>query len=121
MRRTPITATVPAPSMFANAAVQYATLGSKSIARGAYRRMAGIYAGDAKVRGYPRVAVELWGVSIMAVARSLFVGISCAALAAFLLPGPARADSNGVPPVEGTWSGKLTDVYWDQTSAGSLR
>src|SRR5258706_4884028 len=59
----------------------------------------------------------------MAVARSLFVGISCAALAlaALTLPGAARADSNGVPPVEGTWSGKLTDVYWDQTSAGSLR
>jgi len=59
----------------------------------------------------------------MAVARSLFVGVSCAVLvlAAVSVPVAARADSNGVPPVGGVWSGKLTDTYWDQSSQGSVK
>jgi hypothetical protein len=59
----------------------------------------------------------------MAVARSLFVSVSCTALvlAALLAPRAARADSDGVPPIAGAWSGKLTDVYFDQTSDGSLK
>jgi hypothetical protein len=59
----------------------------------------------------------------MAVARSLFVAVSCTALvlAALLVPGAVRADSNGVPPIGGVWSGKFSDTYWDQTSAGSVK
>ena len=58
----------------------------------------------------------------MAVARSLFVGISCAALAlaALSLPGAARADSNGAPNIGGTWRGTLTSKYWDQTSSALI-
>jgi hypothetical protein len=37
-----------------------------------------------------------------------------------VVPGVARAQSNGVPPIQGNWTGKLTDVYWDQTSPGSV-
>jgi len=59
----------------------------------------------------------------MAVARSLCAGALCAALAvsSLVLPRAARADSNGVPPVDGAWVGKLVDIYWDQTSKGSVR
>lgn len=59
----------------------------------------------------------------MAVARSLFVGVSCAALllAALLVPARAQAQSDGVPPIGGVWTGKLTDRYWDQTSDGSVK
>jgi hypothetical protein len=59
----------------------------------------------------------------MAVARSLFVSASCSALvlAALLVPVASHADSNGVPPIGGVWSGTFSDVYWDQTSAGSVK
>jgi len=59
----------------------------------------------------------------LAVARSLCAGALGAAIAlsSLVAPRAARADSNGVPPVDGTWSGKLVDVYWDQTSQGSVR
>jgi hypothetical protein len=50
--------------------------------------------------------------------RSLLAGLF--ALTLFLAP-LAHADSNGVPPIAGTWSGKVTSVYWDQTSDGSLK
>jgi hypothetical protein len=33
----------------------------------------------------------------------------------------AHADSNGVPPLAGSWTGKLTSTYWDQTSGGSVK
>lgn len=51
--------------------------------------------------------------------RSLSVALFVSALS--VVPSVARADSNGVPPIEGSWTGKLTDVYWDQTSPGSIR
>lgn len=42
-------------------------------------------------------------------------------LAAVLVPGRTLAESNAVPPIDGQWEGTLTSVYWDQTSAGSVR
>lgn len=36
-----------------------------------------------------------------------------------LFASVARADSDGVPFIEGSWSGKIKASYWDQTSQGS--
>jgi hypothetical protein len=59
----------------------------------------------------------------MAEARSLFTrGIgSLILLVALLAPAVTRADSNGAPNIAGTWRGKLTSKYWDQTSSASLK
>jgi hypothetical protein len=45
------------------------------------------------------------------------------ALVALLLfsAAVAHADSNGVVPIAGTWTGTLSSSYWDQTSGGSVR
>jgi len=32
----------------------------------------------------------------------------------------ARAQSDGVPMISGSWTGKITSVYWDQTSGGAV-
>lgn len=50
----------------------------------------------------------------LAAARVLVALLLCTAVV-------AHAASDGVPPVAGTWVGKLSSVYWDQTSAGSIR
>ena len=59
----------------------------------------------------------------MAVARSLLVSVSCAALvlAAVVVPGVTQADSDGVPFIDGQWTGKLQSTYWDQTIEGSVK
>ena len=64
----------------------------------------------------------------MAVVRRSLVRVACALvlLGAFVIPGSGHAGgaltgSTGVPLLAGTWSGKLTSVYWDQTNASSLR
>ncbi|HXZ84727.1 MAG TPA: hypothetical protein VEI82_04475, partial [Myxococcota bacterium] len=56
------------------------------------------------------------------------VRVSCALLLLTVLfaPSPTRAGgaltgSTGVPLVAGTWVGKLTSVYWDQTNSSSVR
>jgi hypothetical protein len=58
----------------------------------------------------------------MTAARCFFVAALCAglSLSALVAPDLARADSNGVPPLAGSWTGKLTDTYFDQTSGGSV-
>jgi len=33
----------------------------------------------------------------------------------------AHADSNGVVPLAGTWTGTFSSTYWDQTSGGSIK
>lgn len=59
----------------------------------------------------------------MAAARSLLVSVSCAALvlAAVVVPAPIHAQSNGVPPVDGLWSGTFKSTYWDQTSMAAVK
>ena len=47
----------------------------------------------------------------------LFLVCSVASLFLVAAPG-ARAQSDGVPMIQGEWSGKLTSVYWDQTTSG---
>jgi hypothetical protein len=42
----------------------------------------------------------------------------CLALCA--LAGPALAASDGVPPVSGSWHGKFSSVFWDQTNGAAL-
>lgn len=41
-------------------------------------------------------------------------------LAVLLVGSVASAQSNGVPPIDGEWSGKIKGIYYDQTSAGAL-
>ena len=41
------------------------------------------------------------------------------ALSAFSLASVARADSDGVPFIDGTWKGKIKATYWDQTNQAS--
>lgn len=64
----------------------------------------------------------LWEGTLVSAIRSLLVGSSCALVLVALVvaPNAARAASDGVPPIAGTWKGKLNDVYWDQTSLGSV-
>ena len=45
----------------------------------------------------------------------------CSLSSLFVLAAPAaRADSDGVPSISGSWSGKITSKYWDQTSTGAV-
>lgn len=59
----------------------------------------------------------------MAEARSLLTrcAVSLVLIAALLAPTVTRADSNGAPNISGTWRGKLTSKYWDQTSSALLK
>ena len=41
------------------------------------------------------------------------------ALSAFSLATVARADSDGVPFIAGSWKGKIKATYWDQTNQAS--
>lgn len=52
--------------------------------------------------------------------RSSCFALFVALVTGLIAPALAHAQSNGVPPLDGAWSGKLTDHYWDQTSAGSV-
>jgi hypothetical protein len=55
-------------------------------------------------------------------ARLSLVLRSCVAIAlAFFLAGAARADSNGVVPLDGVWSGTVSGHYWNQSSDGSVK
>ena len=59
----------------------------------------------------------------MAEARSLLArgAGSLVLMIALLAAGVTQADSNGAPNISGTWRGKLTSKYWDQTSSALLK
>ena len=45
----------------------------------------------------------------------------CGVVSLLMLAAPfARAQSDGVPMISGEWTGKVTSVYWDQTSGGAV-
>ena len=48
------------------------------------------------------------------------LSLACCVAALFVFAAPAaRAQSDGVPLVSGAWTGKLSSVYWDQTTGGA--
>jgi hypothetical protein len=49
--------------------------------------------------------------------RSLWVALALL----FASVSVAHAQSNGVPPIDGEWRGKIKGIYYDQTSEGSLQ
>jgi hypothetical protein len=56
----------------------------------------------------------LWEVHPVTTIRALAL---CGVVSLFMLAAPsARAQSDGVPSLEGVWTGKATSVYWDQTN-----
>lgn len=48
----------------------------------------------------------------------LLLVCSVGSLFVLTAPGAARAQSDGIPTIAGEWTGKVTSVYWDQTSDG---
>ena len=49
------------------------------------------------------------------------LSLACSVAALFVFAAPvARAQSDGVPMISGAWSGKITTVYWDQTTGGAV-
>ena len=45
----------------------------------------------------------------------------CGVVSVLMLAAPgARAQSDGVPTIAGEWTGKVSSVYWDQTSGGAV-
>ncbi|MFI5314529.1 MAG: hypothetical protein ACHQ6T_02430 [Myxococcota bacterium] len=61
----------------------------------------------------------------MSATRLLLARSLCAAVlvSALVVPGVTRSapkGSTGTPVLAGTWMGKLTSVYWDQTADGFL-